>query len=101
MSAKSESTMLPAPPRGFEKQKVFPKSEIKRVRIVGRKPSTVPPQAPQGVAGPEKIPGTAESFKQSKEAVPYQPHPRLEWGLNEGPYQFDPHMDWGINEERI
>jgi hypothetical protein len=101
MSAKSETTTLPAPSRGFEKPKVFPKPEIKRLRIVGGKPSTVPPQAPQGVAEPEKVPGAAESSKQSKEAVPYQPHPRLEWGLNEWPSQLDPHRDWGINEERI
>lgn len=101
MSAKSETTVSPPPPRGAEKPKVFPKPEIKRLRIVGGKPSPTPPQTPQGVAEPGKVSGTAESSKQSKEAVPYQPHPRLEWGLNEWPSQFDPHMDWGINEERI
>ncbi len=77
------------PPRGIEKQKVFPKPEIKRLRIVGGKPVTVPPNAPHGVAELEKVPGTAESSKLSKEAVPYWSHPRLEWGVNE----VQPHQD--------
>jgi hypothetical protein len=94
MSAKGKTRISSTLQRGTGKQKVFPKPEIKRVRIVGGQPTAVPPQTPQDVAEPEKAVSTPKNSKPLTEAVPYQPRSRLEWDVNEA----QPARDWGLNE---
>ena len=101
MSAKSATTISPPPPLRAEKQKVFPKPEIKRVGIVAGKPFTVFSRATQGVAEPEKVLSTADRSNVPKAAGPYQPRFRIGSGISENPFQPDPHFDWGINEESL